>query len=77
MLHNMSIPCLLITTFIGNCCMEQARLLIIRNHEIKSWESLIQGDPTAMGVFALGVSPLIYFLSEFIFITFSERIYFY
>ena len=48
--------------------MEPARLFVVGNHEIKSREGTTQGDPTAMGAYALGVTPLIHFLSEFIFI---------
>ena len=68
MLHNISITCPLITTFIANCYMEPARLFVVGNHEIKSRESTTQEDPTTMGACALGVTPLIHFLSEFIFI---------
>ena len=48
--------------------MKPARLFVARNHEIKSREGTTQGDPTAMGAYALGVTPLIHSLNEFIFI---------
>ena len=48
--------------------MEPARLFIVGNHEIKSRGGTTQGDPTAMGAYALGVTPLIHYLREFIFI---------
>ena len=48
--------------------MEPARLFGAGNHEIKSREGATQGDPTATGAYVLGVSPLIHFLSEFVFI---------
>ena len=48
MLHNISLNCPLITTFIANCYMEPARLFVAWNHEIKSREDTTQGDPTAM-----------------------------
>ena len=46
--------------------MEPARFLAVGNDEIKSIERTAQGDPTAIGAYALGVTPFIYFLSEFI-----------
>ena len=64
-----SCTCSLITTFIANCYIEPARLFVIGNNEIKSREGTRQGNPTAMGAYAVGVTtPLIHFLSEFIFI---------
>ena len=48
--------------------MEPARLFVMGNREIKSREGTTQGNPTATGAYALVVTPLIYFLSEFIFI---------
>ena len=68
MLHNVSITCPLITTFIATCYMEPARTFVAGNHKITSRESKTHEDPTAMGTYALGVTPLIHFLSEFIFI---------
>ena len=47
--------------------MEPARLFVVGDHEIKSTEGTTQGDLKAMGAYALGVTPLIHFLSEFIF----------
>ena len=68
MLHNISITCLIITTFIANCYMESARIFVVGNHEIKSREGRSLENQQAMGAYALGVTPLIHFLSEFIFI---------
>ena len=42
MLHNISLTCPLITTFIANCYMEPARLFVVGNHEIKSREGTTQ-----------------------------------
>ena len=66
MLHNISIICPIITTFISNCYTKPARLFVVGNFELKSTEGTTQGDPTAMAAYALGVTPLIHFLSEFI-----------
>ena len=55
-------------TFLANCFMEPVRLFFEGNQEIKSREGTTQEDPTAMGAYALGVTPLIHFLSEFTFI---------
>ena len=58
MLH--IITCPLIAAFIVNCYMELAGLFVEGNHEIKSREGTTQGDPKAMGAYALGVTPLIH-----------------
>ena len=41
--------------------MERARLFAIGNQEIKSREGTTQEDPTAIGAYVVGVSPLILF----------------
>ena len=66
MLHNLNSICPIITTYITNCYITPARLLIIDGGEILPKEGTTQGDPAAMGAYALGTLPLIHFLLEFI-----------
>ena len=66
MLHNISIICHIVSTYISNCYCVPARLFIISGKELLSKECTTQGDPTAMGADALAVTPLLYFLRDFI-----------
>jgi len=66
MLHNISISCPIISTYVSNCYQLNARLFIIGGKEIISQEGTTQGDPTSMGTYALGLTPLLNFLNEFI-----------
>ena len=66
MLQNISITCPILSTFVSNYYLAPARLLILGNIEMKSKEEAIQGDPTAMTAYTLGVTPLIHFLHEYV-----------
>ena len=60
MLHNISITCPTI------CYLVPARLFVTGNKEVKCKEGTILWDTIAMGAYALGVTPLIHFLHEYI-----------
>ena len=71
-LHNISILCPIISTYIRNCYKTPARLFIIAGTEILSKEGTNQGDPTLIAAYALGVTLLIENLLE---ITSSNKLY--
>ena len=66
MLHNISLLCPTISTYVSNCYQSPARFFVIIEKEILSKEGTTQGDSTSMGTYALGVTPLLHFLHEFI-----------
>ena len=66
MLHNLKFICPIIATYIINCYETPSRLFIVGGGEILSSEGTTQGNPTAMGAYALGILSLIKFLLEFI-----------
>ena len=72
MLHNISVICLIISTYISNCYNTPARLFIIGGTEFLSKEGATLGNPTAMAARALGVTLLIQHLLE---ITSSNKLY--
>ena len=45
------------TPYITNCYITSARLFVIGGGEVLSKERTTQDDPTAMGAYALGISP--------------------
>ena len=65
MQQNISIMCLIISTFTSNCYGVPAWLFIIRNKQVISREGTKEKDLTAMLSYALGVTPFLY-LQEFI-----------
>ena len=58
-LHNLRILCPTLAIFAINTYREPARLFIIGGQEIQSAEGTTQGDPMAMGLYAVSVQPLI------------------
>ena len=66
MIHNISILCPIIATFVRNCYNVPARLFILGGKEILSKEGTTQGDPTAMAAYAIGITPLLKLLHEVI-----------
>ena len=64
MLHNISVICPIISTYISNCYNTPAGLFIIEGTEILSKEGTTKGDPTAMAAHALGITPLTHHLLE-------------
>ena len=59
LLHNIKIICPQIATYVTNCYNKPARLFITGGKEIQSTEGTTQGDPIAMGMYALGLMPLL------------------
>ena len=65
-LHNISILCPAISTFVTNCYTTPARLFVIGGTEIRSNESTTQGYPVAMAIYAIGTTPLIMMMIELV-----------
>ena len=59
LLHNISITCPTIATFVRNCYQTPARLFVIGGEEILSREGTTQGDPLGMAIYAMAISPLL------------------
>ena len=58
-LHNIRVLCPVIAVYAINTYRKSARLFITGGREILSAEGTTQGDPLAMGLYALSVQPLI------------------
>ena len=65
-LHNSSILCPAISTFVTNGYATAARLFVIGGSEIKSTEWTTLGDPVAMAIYALGINPLVMMMVELV-----------
>ena len=63
-LHNIRVLCSSISTVLNNTYHAPVRLFIMGEGEIESTEGTTQGDPLAMAMYALAVSPLIRRLQE-------------
>ena len=68
MLHTTSVLCPLISTYVSNFCQSAARLFVISGEEILSKAGTTQGVLTSTITYALGVTPILHFLHEFILI---------
>ena len=58
-LHNIRMTCPIVAIFAINTYRQPARLFIIGGQELVSAEGTTQGDPIAMGMYALSLQPLI------------------
>ena len=58
-LHNIGVICPAISTVLNNTYQIPVRLFVTGGGEIESSEGITQGDPLAMAIYALAVTPLI------------------
>ena len=65
-LHNIKIICPELANFVYNCDTSSSRLFVRGGKEISSEERTTQGDPIAMGLYALGITPLLNCASKII-----------
>ena len=59
MLENISRLCPIVYTYAYNCYSPHARLFIVGGKELKSKEGTTQGDPVSMGLYGIGLIPLL------------------
>ena len=60
-MHNIKVLCPEFATYVINCYVRPARLFITGGKELASDEGTTQGDPVAMGMYAIGILPLLLF----------------
>ena len=63
-LHNTKVLCPALATFINNCYSIPSDLFVQGGKRLKSLEGTTQGDPAAMAIYALGITPLLAWLSD-------------
>ena len=59
LLHNIQYLCPPMAIYIRNCYSVPSRLFVLDGTEISSLEGTTQGDPLAMPVYAIGITPLL------------------
>ena len=59
LLHNIKYLCPPMAIYIRNCYSVPSRLFVLGGTEISSSEGTTQGDPLAMPVYAIGITPLL------------------
>ena len=63
-LHNIQVICPVISTILNNTYKAPVRMFVAGGGEIASREGTTQGDPLAMAMYALAITPLIKRLKE-------------
>ena len=63
-LHNTKVLCPALATFINNYYSIPSDLFVQGGKRLKSFEGTTQGDPAATAIYALGITPLLAWLSN-------------
>ena len=63
-LHNPKVLCPALATFINNCYLIPSDVFVEGGKRLRSFEGTTQGDPAAMIIYALGITPLLAWLSN-------------